>query len=166
MEEMRNELAIQETDLKNFKKKSNKLQHQVNELKDELRSMQLENDSYKMFLTGEHKSLLVKDRTMQQKALDMVQGGHSMKRDSLMREKIEKLEDDLINMSVYAYTMPGGIQTHQESAQSTPQSPTKSPKITINFSVRGSSPRKGTSSPFKLRLFDDPDDYSFSTWNK
>jgi hypothetical protein len=41
----------------------------------------------------------------------MVQGGHSIKRDVLMKEKIEKLEDELLNMNIYNYTMPGGIHT-------------------------------------------------------
>ena len=65
IENLRSDLAKQASNMKDSKKKANKLQTEINHLHDELRSMRLENESYKMFLSGEHKTLLVKDKLMQ-----------------------------------------------------------------------------------------------------
>jgi len=104
-------------------------------LKDEIRSLILENDSYKRFLSGEHKSLICKDSQMRLKAEEMVQGGHSMRRDSLMNEKIEKLEAEIANLNVFEYTIKG-VEINQEPLR-TPESPGKRTVINLNFSVRG-----------------------------
>jgi hypothetical protein len=76
----------------------------------EVKRLELENDSYQKFINSEHDCLFVNDKLTAEKAKELSLAKHNMRRDNLLAQKIEALEQDIEEMNPITYTNPDNFK--------------------------------------------------------
>ena len=76
--------------------------------------LQIEGDSYRNYISGEHKHLFVEDAEMQRMADELRGARHSMKSDNMLKKKIDDLEADIQSINPLLYTNADNLKHPSE----------------------------------------------------